>query len=93
MGLLLLLLLFSLFFHTLWLWTALELEGLPVDVWNRLSGQKEKPSQFSLCCRSSMAETSNSVGPSVAARLIETGPKSCSSASLFPYLLMALIAD
>lgn len=76
-----------------WLRTTWWLEGLWVDAENRLSGDKKKPSQFSLCCFSSMAKTSNSIRPSLLGRLIEMGPKSCSWASLFPYLLMALIRD
>lgn len=58
-----------------------------------LARDKKEPSQFLLCCFSSMAKTSNSIRPLLLGRLIEMGPKSCSRASLVPYLLMALIAD
>lgn len=76
-----------------WRWTAFLLEGPRVDGWNRLTGYKKKPSQFLLCCLSSMAKTSNSIRPLLLGQLIERGPKSCSRASWFPYLVMALIAD
>lgn len=46
----------------------------------------KRPSQFSLCCLSSQAKTSNSVRPLLLGQLTEMNSQSCRRASLFPYL-------